>query len=78
MHSKKSEIVLNNTAWVACKECTERHVGCHSTCTTYAAEHAEHERRRRASAELIRREKDYDDYVNRHFGATLRRRRWGR
>ncbi len=76
MHSKRSEIVLNNTAWVACKECAERHVGCHGTCPAYAAEHAKNEQKRRDSAELAKREKDYDDYINRRIEIANRGNRW--
>lgn len=78
MHSKKSEIVLNSMGGVVCKGCLKRCVGCHSTCPTYAAERAENERKRQEAATLVRRDKDYADYVNRHIDASLKRKRRGR
>lgn len=35
----------------SCKGCTERHVGCHSTCEKYIAEKAENDRLRELSAQ---------------------------
>lgn len=32
----------------SCKDCTERHVGCHSTCEKYISEKAENDRLRDA------------------------------
>ena len=75
MHSKKSEVVLNSMGGAVCKGCLKRCVGCHSTCAAYAAERAENERKRQEAAALVRRDKDYADYVNQHIDARGRRGR---
>ena len=46
-----------------CKGCTERHVGCHSTCEKYITEKAENERLREKEHEL-KKQYQADSHTN--------------
>ena len=55
-----------------CRECTERHLGCHGTCERYKAEQAEMQ----ASREEIRKQKEKDiPYENYKFASIDKMRK---
>lgn len=60
---------------VCCKDCTNRHLGCHGNCELYLKEKSEHEKER----QHIKSVKEVDRYINnrRHriLDEQLKRRR---
>lgn len=52
-----------------CRDCAARHVGCHSSCASYAAEKAAHEEKR----EAMRKQRDQDwDYHSYRYASASR------
>lgn len=49
----------------SCKNCNERHVGCHSTCEKYIAEKAENERIRQLKL------KESQGHISLHSNGTM-------
>ena len=61
----------------ACKDCTDRELGCHSWCETYLNARAELDRCNRI-AERDRKSRDYSyDIYRRNLDRHIRRRRKG-
>ena len=57
-----------------CKDCADRHVGCHSSCEKYQAFHRENEAR--LEAQRMARVLDYDDaFIKRMQNFKYKRRR---
>ena len=56
-HSEEVDTIM---AIFSCKDCTERHVGCHSTCPKYLQEKAEHDKLR----EKIQKQNNNDFHLN--------------
>lgn len=53
----------------SCKGCTERHVGCHSTCEKYITEKAENDRLREKEHELKKQcQADYSHTNGTYYG----------
>lgn len=53
----------------SCKGCTERHVGCHSTCEKYITEKAENDRLREKEHELKKQyQADYTHTNGTYYG----------
>ena len=55
---------------VVCKDCTDRVLGCHSTCIKYIEDKERYEKEKEKIREAKRKEKAIDDYENKrseHF-----------
>lgn len=55
--------------YTSCRDCHERHVGCHGTCQRYIAYHDEHERQ----LERIRKEKAVKSMIGSYAYEAKRR-----
>lgn len=59
----------------SCKDCTERHVGCHTTCEKYKAEKAEHEAKHEAEYKERLERRIANDYIIESIEKLRSRRR---
>ena len=54
----------------SCKNCTKRHVGCHSTCETYHKEKKEYDLREKEIGHREKMDREFDRYFKcRRFGS---------
>lgn len=56
---------------MSCKDCKERHEGCHSTCEQYINECKEREARKAKIREKEKAERLWHDYLRSRFGGQL-------